>query len=272
MVESRPGGRMTVPRLQALKKARQRIAALTCYDFTTARLLNEAGLDLLLVGDSLGMVKLGYESTLPVTVEDMAYHTRIVARGNARALLVTDMPYLSYQVSPEEAARNSGRMLKAGAQAVKIEGGTEMTPVFRALRAAKIPVMGHLGMTPQSVHLFGGYKVQGRERTVRRRLLKEARALERLGVFAIVLECIPMDLARQVTRALSIPTLGIGAGPHCDGQILVIDDLLGLTPPPLPRFVKAYANVRATIAQAAGRYGADVRAGRFPDEAHSYEG
>ncbi len=270
MVEKSKMDRLTVPLLQAMKKGRQRIAALTCYDYTTARLLNEAGIDLLLVGDSLGMVKLGYESTLPVTVDDMAYHTQIVARGNQRALLVADMPYLSYHASVEEAVRNSGWMLKAGAQAVKIEGGVEMAPIIRALLAAKIPVMGHLGMTPQSVNIFGGFKVQGRERAARQRLLKDAKALEKLGVFAIVLECIPSSLARQITRAVSIPTIGIGAGIACDGQVLVIDDLLGLSPEPRPRFVKTYANVRETIRQAAGRYREEVRSGRFPDASHSY--
>ncbi|MFA5975976.1 MAG: 3-methyl-2-oxobutanoate hydroxymethyltransferase [Elusimicrobiota bacterium] len=264
--------RVTVPGVMAMKKAGQRIVALTCYDYTMARLLNEAGVDLLLVGDSLGMVKLGYASTLPVTVDDMAYHTRIVARGNTRALLVTDMPYLSYHASPEEAVRNCGRMLKLGAQAVKIEGGSEMAPVIRALLAAKIPVMGHLGLTPQSVNLFGGFKVQGRERAARQKLLKEAQLLERLGVFSIVLECVPIDLARRITRALTIPTIGIGAGPSCDGQILVTDDFLGLTPPPHPRFVKTYADLRAIITQAARCYGREVRSGQYPDPSHAYSG
>ena len=264
--------KVTVPSLKAMKSAGRRIAALTCYDFTTARLLNEAGIDLILVGDSLGMVKLGYDSTLPVTVEDMVYHTRLVARGNSRALLVTDMPYLSYHASPEEAVRNSGRMLKAGAQAVKIEGGAEMAPVLRALQTAKIPVLGHLGMTPQSIHQFGGFKVQGREAAARRKLRRDAKTLERLGAFAVVLECIPEALGLSLSRALKIPTIGIGAGPHCDGQVIVADDMLGFTPAPRPRFVKAYADLRGTILKAARRYAEDVRARRFPDEAHSYHG
>ncbi len=235
-----------------------------------AQLLNAAGVDILLVGDSLGMVKLGYPTTLPVTVDDMLYHTRIVAKGNTRALLVTDMPYLSYQVSPEQAVKNGGQMLKAGAQAVKIEGGVEMLPMINALRRAKIPVMGHLGMTPQSVNMFGGYKVQARDRAAARKLLQDAKALERAGVFAIVLECVPQTLGRAVSKALHIPTIGIGAGVHCDGQVLVIDDLLGLTAAPLPRFVKPYAELRRTIQQAVTKFGQDVRTGKFPDAEHSY--
>lgn len=253
-----------------MKKARQKIAALTCYDYSMAQLLNSAGMDILLVGDSLGMVKLGYPSTLPVTVEDMEYHTRIVAKGNSRALLVTDMPYLSYHASREDAVRNAGRMLKAGAEAVKIEGGEEMLPVIRALQAAKIPVMGHLGMTPQSVHVFGGYKVQGKEKAQRGKLLRDALSLERAGVFSIVLECLPEAVARQISRRLRIPTIGIGAGAGCDGQIIVIDDLLGMTEPPLPRFVKTYARLRETVQDAVRRYAREVRAGEYPDKQHSY--
>jgi len=262
--------KVTVPLLKQMKRQGQKIVALTSYDYSTTRLLNESGVDVILVGDSLGMVKLGYSSTLPVTVEDMVYHTRIVARGNSRALLVTDMPYMSYQASLEDAVRSGGKMIKAGAEAVKIEGGTEMSRIIRALMVAKIPVMGHLGMTPQSVHMFGGYRVQGRERAARKNLLSDAKALERLGVFALVLECVPMDLARKITRAISIPTIGIGAGPHCDGQVLVIDDMIGITAPPLPRFVKSYARVRETIRSAVRAYGRDVRRGTFPDDAHSY--
>ncbi len=253
-----------------MKRDGEKIVALTCYDYRMAQILNEAGVDLLLVGDSLGMVKLGYPSTLPVTVEDMEYHTRIVARGNSRALLVTDMPYLSYHASKEEAVRNCGRMLKAGAEAVKIEGGEEMLPALRALQAAKIPVVGHLGMTPQSVHVFGGYRVQGKEKIHRQRLLRDAMVLERAGVCAIVLECVPVELAKQISAKISIPTIGIGAGVSCDGQILVIDDLLGLTAPPLPRFVKTYASLGVTIGQAVRRFGRDVRRNEYPDLPHSY--
>jgi 3-methyl-2-oxobutanoate hydroxymethyltransferase len=264
-------GKVTVLSLQEMKRAREKIVALTSYDFTTTRLLNEAGADIVLVGDSLGMVKLGLASTLPVTVEDMAYHTKIVARGNSRSLLVTDMPYLSYQASAEEAIRNAGRMLKEGAEAVKVEGGSEIVPIVRALRRSGIPVMGHIGMTPQSVNLFGGYKVQGRKRPQQKKLLTDARALEKAGVFAIVLECIPSGLGRRISRAVQVPTLGIGAGPDCDGQILVVDDLLGLTEPPSPRFVKRYADLRRVIRRAAANYAREVRDGIFPDKAHSYE-
>jgi 3-methyl-2-oxobutanoate hydroxymethyltransferase len=253
-----------------MKRERRKIVALTCYDYTTAQLLNAAGVDVLLVGDSLGMVKLGYPSTLPVTVEDMLYHTQIVTKGNSRALLVADMPYLSYHVSPKQAVENCGRMLKAGAEAVKLEGGREILPTIEALQRAKIPVIGHLGMTPQSVHTFGGYKVQARDKAALKKLIGDAKALERAGVFAIVIECVPQEAGRQISKALSIPTIGIGAGPHCDGQVLVIDDLLGLTPDPLPRFVKRYAQLRQTVQQAAAQYGRDVRAGKFPDTEHSY--
>lgn len=262
--------KITILSLQELKRARRKIVALTCYDFTTAKLLNDAGVDLLLVGDSLGMVKLGHASTLPVTIEDMEYHTRIVARGNSRALLVTDLPYLSYQACDEDAIRSSGRMLKAGAEAVKLEGGAEIAGRVRALRGVGIPVMGHLGLTPQSVHLFGGYKVQGRLRAQQRKLLEGAKALERAGVFAIVLEGIPADLGRRITRAVHVPTIGIGAGKDCDGQILVIDDLLGLTAPPVPRFVKRYADLRGSIVRAARDYAREVRGRRFPDDDHAY--
>ena len=262
--------KVTVPMLREMKRRRQKIVALTSYDYTTTRLLNEAGVDVILVGDSLGMVKLGYDSTLPVTVDDMAYHTRIVARGNERALVITDMPYLSYQASPQDAVRHSGRMLKAGAQAVKIEGGAEMVPIIRALLAAKIPVMGHLGMTPQSVHLFGGYKVQGKEKSQWQKMLSDARSLEKAGAFSIVLECVPAALGRQISHAVKVPAIGIGAGPDCDGQILVVDDLLGMTAPPLPRFVKTYANLRGIIQRAVRDYAHEVRAGKFPDPRHSY--
>jgi len=262
--------KVTAPSLSAFKREREKIVALTCYDFTMAQLLNEAGADVLLVGDSLGMVKLGYASTLPVTVEDMVYHTRLVSRGNSRALLVADMPFMSYQAANEDAVRAAGQLIKAGAEAVKLEGGMEIVPRIKALRAAQIPVVGHLGMTPQSVNEFGGYKVQGRKTTDQRRLVAEAKALERAGVCAIVIECVPTLLARRMSRAIAIPTLGIGGGVDCDGQILVIDDLLGFSPPPYPRFVKAYADLRKSIRQATRRWSSDVRAGKFPDDQHSY--
>jgi 3-methyl-2-oxobutanoate hydroxymethyltransferase len=268
----KPPSKVTVPGLQAMKRKRQKIAVLTCYDYTAARLLNAAGTDVLLVGDSLGMVKLGYSSTLPVTMEDMLYHVRIVARGNSRALLVADMPYLSYHVSPEQAVENCGRMLKEGAEAVKIEGGAEILPIVEALRRAKIPVMGHIGMTPQSVHVFGGYKVQAKDRAAAAKLTADAKALQRAGVFAFVIECVPESVGKTLTRALTVPTIGIGAGVHCDGQVLVIDDLLGLTPDPLPRFVKRYAQLGQAVQRAAEQYGRDVRTGKFPDAENSYPG
>jgi 3-methyl-2-oxobutanoate hydroxymethyltransferase len=262
--------KITVPLLLEMKRRHEKIVTLTCYDFTTAQLLNEAGVDVILVGDSLGMVKLGYESTLPVTVDDIVYHTRIVARGNTRALLVADMPYMSYHAAPADAVRNAGKMMKAGAHAVKIEGGAEMISTIRALVAAKIPVMGHIGMTPQSIHVYGGYKVQGRKPSQLKKILSDARAIEKAGVFSMVLECIPASLGRQVSRAARVPTIGIGAGVDCDGQVMVVDDLLGLTPAPLPRFVKTYANLRGEIKRAARDYALEVRRGKFPDAGHSY--
>ena len=262
--------KVTAPGLRLMKQQKQKIVTLTCYDFPTAKMVNAAGVDVALVGDSLGMVKLGYRTTLPVTMDDMIYHTRIVARGNSRALLVSDMPYLSYHVSPKQAVENGGKLLKAGAEAVKLEGGREMVPMIEALRRAKIPVMGHLGLTPQSVHLFGGFKVQGRDKAAAKKLLNDAKAIEKAGVFAVVLECIPDNVARAITRAVSIPTIGIGAGAGCDGQVLVIDDLLGLTPDPIPRFVKRYAQLRDTIFEAAAQYGRDVRAGTFPGAENVY--
>jgi 3-methyl-2-oxobutanoate hydroxymethyltransferase len=269
--------KVTVPMLREMKRRRQKIVALTSYDYRTTQLLNEAGVDVILVGDSLGMVKLGYDSTLPVTVEDMIYHTRIVARGNTaclpagrQALLVADMPYMSYHAAPADAVRNAGKMPKAGAQAVKIEGGAEVVPIIRALLVAKIPVMGHIGMTPQSVHLFGGYKVQGKEKSRWKKLVSDAKALENAGVFAVVIECVPAALGRRISHAIKVPTIGIGAGVDCDGQVLVVDDLLGMTPPPHPRFVKTYADVGGVIKRAAQDYALDVRKGKFPDDRHSY--
>jgi len=260
----------TITVLREMKKDRRKIAALTCYDYSTAQLLNQAGIDILLIGDSLGMVKLGYSSTLPVTVEDIVYHTRIVSRGNRSALLVADMPFMSYQASKEESIRNAGKMLKAGAEAVKLEGGVEVAPIIRALRAIGIPVMGHIGMTPQSVNAFGGYKVQGRQKAQAAKILSDAKVVEKAGAFAIVLECVPAGLAKRITRTVKVPVIGIGAGADCDGQVLVIDDLLGLSAPPSPRFVKRYANLRDSIKRAAVDYAREVRTGKFPDEAHSY--
>jgi 3-methyl-2-oxobutanoate hydroxymethyltransferase len=259
----------TIRDLAAWKSEGRRFAMLTAYDFPTAQILDEAGIPVLLVGDSVANNVLGYDSTLPVTMEEMLHHCRAVARGAGSALLVGDMPFLSYQTSTEEAIRNAGRFLKEGGMhAVKLEG-----PLFElagALVARGIPVMGHLGLTPQSVHAMGGYRVQARTDEAAERLLEDAHGLEKSGVFSLVLEGIPSDVARRVTEALGVPTIGIGAGPHCDGQVLVITDLLGLGGGTYPKFVKPYANLRGEITRAVRAFADDVQAGTFPDEAHSY--
>ncbi len=253
----------TVPRIRALKGV-EKIPVLTAHDVGTARLADEAGLPMLLVGDSLGMTVLGYANTLPVTLDQMLHHTAAVTRGTKYALVVTDLPFLTYQASVAEAITNAGRCLKeAGADAVKLEGGEVRVPHVRALVENGIPVLGHIGLLPQSVHAMGGYRVQGRTEEEAERLLRDARALDEAGVFALVLEGMPADVARRVTEAISVPTIGIGAGPHCDGQVLVVHDLLGLTERP-PSFAKAYANLRTVIASAFAAYRDDVREGRFP--------
>ncbi len=251
--------------LREMKAGGQKIAVLTAYDAITARLFDSAGIDVLLVGDSLGMVVLGYDTTLPVTMEDMLHHTRAVARGTSRALVVADMPFLSYQVSVEEAVRNAGRFIQeAGAQAVKVEGGRPVLDVVKRLVDIGIPVMGHLGLTPQSVHQLGGFRMQARSEEAARLLVDEARALEEAGAFSIVLESIPDEVAAETTAALRIPTIGIGAGPFCDGQVLVSSDVLGLYDGQVPSFVKQYANLRETITSAATEYAREVREGVFP--------
>jgi len=258
----------TVRDLAAWKAAGRRFTMLTAYDFPTARILDEAGIPVLLVGDSVANNMLGYETTLPVTMEEMLHHTRAVARGATNALVVGDMPFLSYQASLEEAIRNAGRFLKeGGAHAVKVEG--PQVELVDKLSAIGIPVMGHLGLTPQSVHGLGGYRVQGRSDEDARRLLDHAHALEKAGAFSLVLEAVPAELARQVTENLSVPTIGIGAGPHCDAQVLVINDLLGITEKP-PKLAKAYANLREEIARAVREFSSEVEAGTFPDAEHSY--
>lgn len=263
--------KITTSRLVEMKQKGHRITALTAYDAPTARLLNEAGIDVLLVGDSVGNVKLGYDNTLPVTVEEILHHVRAVRRGNTHALLVADMPYLSYELDVREAARNAGRLIKeGGAEAVKVEGGLEVAPVIKELLRVNVPVMGHLGLTPQAVHRLGGYKVQGRRPQEAERMLTDARILEGAGVFAIVLECVPADLAREITRKVGVPTIGIGAGLDCDGQILVVDDLLGLSAAPAPKFVKRYADLRTATLQAVRAYADDVRGERFPGPEHAY--
>jgi 3-methyl-2-oxobutanoate hydroxymethyltransferase len=260
---------VTIHDLRGFKARGERFAMLTAYDFPTAQVLDEAGIPVLLVGDSLAQVVLGYDSTIPVTVDEMLHHTRAVVRGARNALIVGDMPFMSYQVSVEEGLRNAGRFLKeGGAHSVKIEG--PQIELAAALSERGIPVMGHLGLTPQSVHLFGGYKVQGRSEEQADRIRYWAKELEEAGAFAIVLECVPAALAAQITRSLSIPTIGIGAGPDCDAQVLVINDLLGLTAGQPPKFVKRYADVRTLIGDAAKRYASEVAAGEYPGPEHSY--
>jgi 3-methyl-2-oxobutanoate hydroxymethyltransferase len=242
----------------------------TAYDVHAARLADAAGVDVILVGDSLGMVVQGAADTLSVTVEDVAYHVRCVARAAPRALVVGDMPWLSYHLSAEDSVRNAGSLIRAGASAVKVEGGTKRVAAVRALLDAEIPVMGHVGLTPQSVHAMGGYRVQGRAPDAAARITDDARALEDAGVFAIVLEGVPDALAAAITEALEVPTIGIGAGPRCDGQVLVWHDLLGLTPDPAPRFVRRYAALGAEIDRALRHFASEVRAGAFPSAAETY--
>jgi 3-methyl-2-oxobutanoate hydroxymethyltransferase len=260
---------VTVRDLRTLKERGERFVMLTAYDYPTARILDEAGVPALLVGDSLANNVLGYETTLPVTMEEMLHHTRAVARGARNALIVGDMPFLSYQTSVEEGIRNAGRFLKeGGAHAVKLEG--PMLELAAALTDRGIPVMGHVGLTPQSVHAMGGYRVQGRTEEDARKLLDQAQALEKTGIFSLVLEGIPTTLAAQITQSLGVPTIGIGAGPHCDAQVLVVNDLLGMGFGSYPKFVKRYADLRGEITRAVQSFRDEVAAGVFPDEAHSY--
>jgi 3-methyl-2-oxobutanoate hydroxymethyltransferase len=262
---SESGKRIRVPDLKEKKKRGEKIAVLTAYDATMARLLERAGIDVLLVGDSLGMVVLGYETTLPVTLDAMVHHTAAVSRGASRALVVADMPFLTFQVSVTEAVRNAGRLIQeGGAAAVKIEGGAAVVDVARRLVEIGIPVMGHLGLLPQSVHQLGGYRRQARLEQDAEKLVADARALEAAGVFAIVLESIPAEVARETTAALAIPTIGIGAGPYCDGQVLVSYDAFGLFDGAVPPFVKQYANLGEQVVAAAKAYAEEVRGGRFP--------
>lgn len=266
-----PTAPVTVPTIRAARAQGRRLAMLTAYDYPTARLLDAAGIDILLVGDSVGNNVLGYDSTLPVTMEEMLHHTRAVTRGTRRALVVADMPYLSYQTSRRDALRNAGRFLKeAGAAAVKIEGGRKRAALVRAMVEAEIPVMGHIGLLPQSLHVMGGYKVQGKRVDEARALVEDAQALEEAGAFSLVLEGIPEPVGRRVTQTVGIPTLGIGAGRFCDGQVLVFHDVVGLNTGPAPRFVRRYADVAGVISDAARRFIEDVRAGAFPAEAETY--
>lgn len=263
--------KFTVQSFRAAKAAAQRISMLTAYDYTTACLLDEAGVDCLLVGDSLGMVMLGYENTLSVTMEEMIHHSKAVARGTKRALLIGDMPFLSYHISTEEAVRNAGRFVQEGlVHAVKVEGGRDVIDKIKAILKAQIPVLGHLGLTPQSVNVFGGYKVQGKDIETARQLVDDALLLQDAGVFGIVLECVPTALAQMVTEKLDIPTIGIGAGDRCDGQVLVIHDLLGLFRQMRPKFVKTYAPLGDEVVSAVQSYIEEVRSGLFPAEQHGF--
>ncbi|MFH1225633.1 MAG: 3-methyl-2-oxobutanoate hydroxymethyltransferase [Candidatus Diapherotrites archaeon] len=264
--------KVTVPAVMQMKGSAP-IVCLTAYDYTTARMVDEAGIDIILVGDSLGGVVLGYENTIPVKMEEMLHHTLAVSRGARRALVVGDMPFMSYQASDEDAVRNAGRFVKeAGAHAVKIEGGTEMCPRVKAIVNAGIPVMGHIGLTPQSINKFGGYKVQGREEERAKQLVADAKALEEAGCFSVVLECVPSSPAKKITASVSIPTIGIGAGLDCDGQVLVIHDLLGLTPGEFrPKFVKRYAQLGAHASEAIKKFAEEVRGKKFPEKEFCYE-
>ncbi len=263
--------RVTLHTLAAQKARGEKIAMITAYDATFARLVDEAGADIILIGDSLGMVVQGHDNTLPVTVDEMVYHCRAVARGARRAQLVGDMPFMSYQESIEQGLRNAGRLLKeGGCHAVKLEGGAQHAALVARLVATGIPVMGHLGLTPQSVHQLGGFKLQGKDEGATERLIADARALESAGAYAVVIEVVPAEVAAAVTAAISIPTIGIGAGAGCDGQVLVINDLLGMDERFKPRFVRRYAELAGAITDACGQYIADVRAGSVPAAAESF--
>ncbi len=263
--------KVTIHTLKKLKQIGQKICMVTAYDATFARILDDAGADVLLVGDSLGMVVQGHDSTLPVTMDQMVYHCRAVTRGAKRAHVVGDLPFMSYQASVEDAVKNAGRLVaEGGVGSVKLEGGEEFCDTVRAIVRASIPVMGHIGLTPQSVHKMGGYVVQGRDEATARKLVGDAVALEQAGCYALVLEGVPLELARQITDRLSIPTIGIGAGLHCDGQVLVCYDLLGLNPDFKPRFVKRYAELYGDVRGAAEAFFQDVRERKFPDEEHSF--
>jgi 3-methyl-2-oxobutanoate hydroxymethyltransferase len=264
--------KITTAVLREMKARGERITMLAAYDFPTARLVDEAGIDAILVGDSVSNVVLGYPDTLRVTMNEMIHHTKAVARGAKRALVIGDMPFLSYQASTEDAVRNAGRFLKeGGAEAVKVEGGRAVADKIEAIVQAGIPVIGHLGLTPQWIHQFGGFKVRGRTEEIARAILEDAQRLEEAGVFSIVLECIPWQLAKLITERASVPTIGIGAGPYCDGQVLVFHDLLGLSGEFTPRFVKRYAKLEDTILRALADFRDEVKAGKFPSLDYSYE-
>jgi 3-methyl-2-oxobutanoate hydroxymethyltransferase len=263
--------KITVHTLLDMKRRGEKIVMLTAYDYQTALVEDRAGVEMILVGDSLGMVVLGYENTLPVTVDEVVHHTKAVSRARPRAMLVGDMPFMSYQAGVEDAIRNAGRLVKeGGAEGVKLEGGRRMAAVIRGVLDADIPVMGHVGLTPQSLHRFGGYKVQGRDAGSADRLVDDAKFLDDAGCFSIVLEGIPTPLARRITEAVTIPTIGIGAGPHCDGQVLVVNDMLGMMENFSPKFVKRYNEFGKLMGEAFSKYIAEVKEGKFPSKEQSY--
>lgn len=265
-------GKITILDLQKMKDEGEKITMLTAYDYPTGRILDACGVDILLVGDSVGNVILGQANTLPVSIGDMIHHTKAVARACKNALVVIDMPFMSYQTSIKDAKRNAGRMIKeSGAEAVKLEGGANMEDTIKAITDIDIPVMAHIGLTPQSIHKMGGYRVQGREDKQREKLLTDALAVERAGAFSVVLEAIPGKLAKEVTKKLKIPTIGIGAGVNCDGQVLVINDLLGLSGEFRPKFVKKYVNLEEVISKAVKEYISEVKSGAFPNDEHSFQ-
>lgn len=262
----------TISTFKDAKNNNEKLSMITSYDYSMAKLVDEAGIDGILVGDSLGMVTLGYENTLAVTIDDMIHHTKAVNRGAKNALIVADMPFLSYHISIEESIKNAGRLIKEGnAHCVKLEGGIEIIDKVEAIIKAQIPVMGHIGLTPQSINMFGGFKVQGKTINQIQKLIDDAKALEEAGVFAIVLECMPEKIAKIITECVSIPTIGIGAGKYCDGQILVVNDMLGMYSDFTPKFVKQYKNLKEDINEAINDYITDVKKGDFPEEKHSFK-
>lgn len=262
----------TVSTFEEMKKSGEKITMLTAYDYSTAKLLDKAGVDSILVGDSLGMVMLGYENTLQVTMDDMIHHTKAVSRGVKDAMIIGDMPFMSYHVSVEQAVRNAGRFIQEGrAHAVKLEGASNVLPQIEGIVAAQIPVIGHIGLTPQSVNVFGGFKVQGKDEDKAKALIEDALMLQEAGVFAIVLECVPAKLAKVISEKLTIPTIGIGAGNSCDGQVLVIQDMLGMYSDFTPKFVKQFAKLNESIVEAVESYNKDVKSGAFPEEKHGFK-
>jgi 3-methyl-2-oxobutanoate hydroxymethyltransferase len=263
--------KITIQDLLRKKREKRKITMITAYDYPFAQIVDEAGIDVILVGDSLAMVVQGLENTLPVTMDEMVYHTRMVSRAARNAMVIGDMPYLSYQVSMEDAVRNGGRFLKeGGAHAVKLEGGREVARQVEAMTRSEIPVMAHIGLTPQAIHRMGGYKVQGKTDEAAKRLIEDAKILEDAGAFSLILEAIPAELAKQITDELTIPTIGIGGGPHCDGQVLVIHDVIGLFDRFVPKFVKKYASLKNDALEAVRRYKEEVERGDFPGKEHSF--